>query len=212
MRQPSFKEFVCFVMKEAENLYKSNRGSFIHESIPVFRKKQPTTSKLTTLATSAKKERCIFCNRNGHAIVDCRAFTNKAVREKNNFFKGKSLCYGCLKEGHPSSKCRNRKKCTVDDCANWHPVPVHGIYEELYPNRSSSSSKESKEEVPSNKKSSLNTTVLRTKEDKPYGKVYNNGPFLYSYLPKENHENEVLIYAILDTHSDTPFISENSIK
>ena len=34
-----------------------------------------------------------------------------------------------LKEGHPSSKCRNRKKCTVDDCVNWHPVPVHEIYE-----------------------------------------------------------------------------------
>ena len=57
-----------------------------------------------------------------------------------------------MKEGHPSSKCRNRKKCTIDDCVNWHPVPVHGIFEELYPNRSSSSSKESKEDIPSNKK------------------------------------------------------------
>ena len=170
-------------------------------------KKQPTTSKLTTLATSAKKERCIFCNRNGHDIVDCRTFTNKTAKEKNNFIKGKSLCYGCLKEGHPLSKCRNRKKYTVDDYVNWHPVPVHGIYEELYPNRSSSSSKESKEEVPLNKKFTLNTTVLRTKEGKPYGNVYTMVLPVYIYT-KENPEIVVLIYALLDTQSDTTFISE----
>ena len=198
-RQPSFKEFVCFVMKEAETYTNPTVARlFEKEKYTSIEKKQPTTSKLTTLATSAKKERCIFCNRNGHDIVDCRTFTNKTAKEKNNFIKGKSLCYGCLKEGHPSSKCRNRKKCTVDDCVNWHPVPVHGIYEELYPNRSSSSSKESKEEVPSNKKFTLNTTVLRTKEDKPYGKVYTMALPVY-ISTKENPENEVLIYALLDT-------------
>ena len=94
---------------------------------------------------------------------------------------------------------------------NWYPVPVHGIYEELYPNRSSSSSKESKEEVPSNKKFTLNTTVLRTKEDKPYGKVYTTVLPVY-ISTKENPENEVLIYALLDTQSDTTFISEDTIK
>ena len=93
----------------------------------------------------------------------------------------------------------------------WHPVPVHIIYEEQYPNRSSSSSKESKEEVPSNKKSTLNTTVLRTKEDTPYGKVFT--VVLPVYIStKENPENEVLIYALLDTQSDTTFISEDTIK
>ena len=84
---------------------------------------------------------------------------------------------------------------------NWHPVPVHGIYEELYPNRC-------KEEVPSNKKSTLNTTILRTKEEKPYGKVYTM--VLPVYLYTKDKEN--LIYALLDTQSDTTFISEDTIR
>ena len=109
-RQPSFKEFVCFVMKEAETFTNPIVARLIEKEIYTsIEEKQPTTSKLTTLATSAKKERCIFCNRNGHDIVDCRTFRNKTAKDKNNFIKCKSLCYGCLIEEHPSSKCRNRK-------------------------------------------------------------------------------------------------------
>ena len=89
-RQPSFKESVFFVMKEAETYTNPTVVRLFEKEIYTsFEKKQPTTIKFTTLATSAKKERSIFCNRNEHDIVDCTTFRNKTAKEKNNFIKGK---------------------------------------------------------------------------------------------------------------------------
>ena len=56
-------------MKEAATYTDSTVARlFEKEEYISIERKQPPTCKLTKLATSSKKEKCILCNRNGHGV------------------------------------------------------------------------------------------------------------------------------------------------
>ena len=149
---PPFSEFVKFVVKEADiacdpaNLRKINKeedskrpknqgcgasGSEFpirHERNPrniMATKSEETDPKDTNQARneSPVANSCIFCE--GHHELDsCEGFCKKDIRERKEYAKSKGLCFGCLRQGHLSKHCKNRKTCKT--CGKPHPSSLHG--------------------------------------------------------------------------------------
>jgi hypothetical protein len=66
---------------------------------------------------------CLYCQDNSHTLQCCRNITEKCLKERYDFLKGKGLCYGCLKSGHHREYCRQRLTCNI--CSKLHPSVLH---------------------------------------------------------------------------------------
>ncbi len=65
---------------------------------------------------------CPCCSR-AHTLEKCQQFKGKKHRDKIQFLKEKSLCFGCLCAGHMSRACNKRMICEV--CDKQHPTVLH---------------------------------------------------------------------------------------
>lgn len=63
-----------------------------------------------------------MCNTN-HTLECCTAFAKRKHAEKINFLKEKGICFGCLRQGHISKRCKNKLTCTA--CSKQHPSVLH---------------------------------------------------------------------------------------
>ena len=76
-----------------------------------------------TLAGSVKPvDKCLFCEQ-PHETAVCQQFANKTNEEKSQYVMSNGLCFGCLKKGHRSKDCEERKECMV--CKKKHPTSLH---------------------------------------------------------------------------------------
>ncbi|XP_045070452.1 uncharacterized protein LOC123484318 [Coregonus clupeaformis] len=142
---------------------------------------------------------------------------NKTISERVKFVQGMKLCFGCLKPGHRSKECENRRIC--DTCEKGHPTCLHD-------NRSKERGMSTRTDGEMESDKSREGTTDRSQErvTKPPREVTSNrviqnvkGTHTSSVIPvwlsttsKPNHE--VLVYALLDTQSDTTFILEETAK
>ena len=124
------------------------------------------------------------------------------------FWKNLSQCFGCLLKGHISKKCRNRKTCKI--CSRQHPTSHHGDVK-VQSNQNDNVNDRSRASGPAN--------GLNSVQDTQSGVAFLGGtggaskcsmivPVLVSHC--ENPEREILVYALLDTQSDTSFILEDT--
>lgn len=60
--------------------------------------------------------KCVYCENFFYLFSDCKKFIGINIQERYSFMKSKGLCYGCLKKGYMSMKCRNRLKCLLCGC------------------------------------------------------------------------------------------------
>ncbi|XP_066553505.1 uncharacterized protein LOC136721589 [Amia ocellicauda] len=220
---PSFSQFVKFLTREAK--IACNSITSLHALKPSENEKIKVSKTrghgAKVLATNSDEKAvttsCIFCEKAGHSLHKCRKFMDETISERVKFVQEKKLCFGCLKFGHRSKDCENREIC--DMCEKRHPACLHDnrTKEERMSTRlsgagNSGKSRERKIERPQDRaarssRESTSNRVLQNVKDTHTSTVI---PVWLSVTSEP--DREVLVYALLDTQSDTTFILEETAK
>lgn len=220
---PSFSQFVKFLTREAK--IACSPVTSLHALKPPSEKVPDKGIKnrgpgAKVLANNADEKavatNCVFCDKAGHSLQRCRKFMQRTILERVKFVQEKKLCFGCLKFGHHSKDCGDRNTC--DTCEKRHPTCLHDdrTKEERMSTKSngardSDKSKERRNNQPQDQaeKSSSEATSLRVVQnvDTHTSTII---PVWVSSMAEPNRE--VLVYALLDTQSDTTFILEETAK
>ncbi|GAA6067422.1 uncharacterized protein LOC113067232, partial [Tachysurus ichikawai] len=209
-----FVDFVTFMSMEAEiSCNPVTSFSAFHASDPTSEKRNPKDSKRNKanvfhvhIATennqNDKKEQrstkgnskvCLFCKDSKHTIYNCPKFTAKSLEEKRKYVRDNKLCYGCMKPGHSARDCRNRLSCDLCRCR--HPACLH---DENYTRKVNSA-------PVSNQDTEITTSTSHKVEN--VEPSTNTSMIMPVWVSTErNPGSEMLVYALLDTQSDTVFI------
>ena len=212
---PTFAEFVSFLSNEAEivcdpvTALSGRKDTFNGKSEPSSRDKQKSKQTDSTTLNTVKQH-CLFCDLDNHSLEKCFKFESKSLDDKQKFIKQKGICFGCLSQGHMSKQCRKRLKCSK--CDKLHPTILHA---EVSPMKSPSTDVSSQ---------SQQTARVCDKQTKPEHKASTNQVSLYTsdssvskstmvvpvYVKhSHNPDQELLTYALLDTQSDTSFVTDD---
>ena len=140
---------------------------------------------------------CHNCKtKDSHDTVDCRKLSKLPYAKQQEIIKEENLCFHCLRKGHGRQKCWVKVKCVK--CNEDHATCLHdsmtdssGLSNSKY--NSSVTEEAVSHNIHSAQNSSLTTTILP---------VYVSSP--------ENPEKETLVYALVDSMSNTSFISADT--
>lgn len=151
--------------------------------------------------------KCPLCTKD-HDFDSCRTFLNKTISDRKEFARSKNLCVACLRSGHISRKCNRRKRCKI--CSKLHPTSFHG---DIGRRTQTSDNRKNNYVEPFNnggERQASHTSVSFLSNSRAHNK---NSMVLPVYLSHhDNPEYERLVYAMLDTQSDTTFILEDTCK
>ena len=133
-----------------------------------------------------------------------------ALNERKLFIKEKDLCFACLQSGHISKRYKHRKRCKI--CHKNLPNIICLVIKRVKQSEGSvdqTSSAESKERKPIMSLSVNVSTVFQSElqTDKKCSIIV---PVYLSH--GENPNRKILVYALLDTQSDTTFVLEDTCK
>ena len=225
---PPFKEFMLFMTKEARiacdpvsslQSLKSDQVNVGVEKVDFGRSENRTSRKVGSFLSEAshkpapkvsvnqrEKKECALCQRN-HEIDTCKEFLSKTVDGRKAFARQKGLCFGCLSSDHVAKFCKQRKTCKV--CNHLHPTSLHGDRRDVAKgkemhtkNSDSKPSSSSQHSV-----SGCSSTSLMNHS----GMGHMSSMILPVYVSHESCPgNERLVYALLDSQSDTTFILEDT--
>ena len=141
-RYPTFKEFTDFITAEARVMMLSvTQQASTKEQKPKLHVYQETSQqnhfKRRSFHSNArpppqayshpqsyapKYPTCSICQA-PHRVLYCPKFKSFSLEVKMKSIKDHNLCYGCLRPGHRSSKCRSRETCDI--CKRGHPTVIH---------------------------------------------------------------------------------------
>ncbi|XP_062588283.1 uncharacterized protein LOC134249947 [Saccostrea cucullata] len=119
-RTVKFKDFVDFVKAEAKKVNDPTYGFQQVRGSSSLQKPKGVSCEVTKLYPTQK---CVYCNSVNHTIDRCRKILELNRDDRIVYLRRKGLCFGCLKQGHLSSQCRKRLKCT--ECSRQHPTILH---------------------------------------------------------------------------------------
>jgi hypothetical protein len=147
-----------------------------------------------------KSMNCRFCDSSTHRLYACNGFMEKPWPERHEFVRSNRLCFGCLIFGHPANQCRRRHTCGI--CKKTHPTCLH---------QDITSEEKQNDETQTNVSHAVGNVGHANPEIKTIGSSIN---FSTSIVPvwlsaKENPSHEVLVYALLDSMSDTNFVLDD---
>lgn len=206
---PTFKQFVEFVTKEAKiacNPVTSLHALKSTES-QALKTKGVRSTGAKVLASSSSEERniveCIFCGKRGHEVPICRKFMEMAIPERVKFVQTKGLCFGCLKPGHLSKACENRSVC--DTCKGKHPTSLHQD-RTAYTERKAQNEERKERKTVSTQTNEESTEALSAKVLQNTHNTHTSTVIPVWLSTTSEPDREVLIYALLDTQSDTTFV------
>ncbi|XP_057686666.1 uncharacterized protein LOC130912537 [Corythoichthys intestinalis] len=209
---PKLKDFAEFMSAEAEILCNPITSFHALHSTDVTtmsgksyqREKGPISSVLHTQAVtetenikqrSNVKPPCFVCQDKGHKIHSCPQFKGKSLNERKTYIKEKKLCYGCLKPGHCAKDCRYRLVCEV--CNKRHPTCLHDF----------SYDKSATSSMQNNTEQTATTLSLNAESNE---QCVSTSMIVPVWVSSEQHSSmERLVYALLDTQSDTVFIDRD---
>ncbi|GAB1604462.1 hypothetical protein Ahia01_000727600, partial [Argonauta hians] len=146
---------------------------------------QPTTQRVaSTLATSTvETKNCVFCHSKDHFLATCTKFMAESLTDRRDFVKRERRCFGCLRIGHNSRSCTGHHKCRI--CSGKHPTCLH----------------EERGQLPEETESKVLTTMTSNRSS-----TTTTIPVWVS--SRTNPTQERLVYALLDSGSDTTFIDQ----
>lgn len=211
---PTFKEFVAFVSTESE--IACNPVTSFH----ILRAAEPVTEKINLKETKRNRVRvfptqsntesrkvikpvhkmlCVLCQEDNHQLDSCCSFLSKPLEERRKYVQEKRLCYGCLKPGHSAKECRCRLTCNV--CKRRHPTSLHDdnfvkMIRILPPAARSQS-------YPNDVTNAMALSVSGEERN-----TYTSMIVPVWVSTKQNPSHERLVYALLDSQSDTTFIDK----
>lgn len=223
---PSFRVFADFVEKEATiandpvTSIQSVRTDSTHNHSDRmknrFQRGKPDQCRnLATETSQSKPENsskpwqkdrsCFLCKKPGHNLDTCRQFLAKPVADRKEFAKEKGLCFGCLGHGHTSKNCKNRTRCTI--CSRMHPTSLHGDYRNT---RGTSNATSDPSSLSAPEPFPVNIGAVHMNFSQSNCKSSMIVPVYVSHT--SDPSNERLVYALLDTQSDTTFILEDTYR
>nr|XP_017209156.1 uncharacterized protein LOC101887079 [Danio rerio] len=207
---PTFQEFAHFMSVEAEvacNPVTSFHA--LHVSEPnkekiYFKVSKPKANVFHTKTvtqhdnskpTGKVNKPCLFCQNGEHQIHECSKFSARSLEERRQFVKDTRLCYGCLRLGHSAKDCRSRHCCNT--CKGRHPTCLH---DDSFNRKVRSSSAQS----PENVHEGVATMSLSVESGCT---PVNTSMIVPVWLSTHKDPvSEKLVYALLDTQSDSVFI------
>ena len=123
----------------------------------------------------------------------------KSLEEKRAYVKENRLCYGCLKQGHSAKECRRRLKC--DTCSRKHPTCLHD-------DNFTKGERQVNTADPTHNSMSETTTAISLNVARE-GQSASTSMIVPVWVSSTvNPYREKLVYALLDTQSDTAFIDQ----
>nr|XP_057941354.1 uncharacterized protein LOC131137424 [Doryrhamphus excisus]XP_057941355.1 uncharacterized protein LOC131137424 [Doryrhamphus excisus] len=139
----------------------------------------------------------------------------KTIEERLKFVQQEKLCFGCLKNGHNSKACTYRSVC--DLCGKRHPTCLHQDREKRAQEQGRSKRQATNETTTDENKGEKNqqsesiemqqVTSNRVVQEKKGTHTSSIVPVYVSTSTEPG--KEVLVYALLDSQSDTTFILQN---
>ncbi|KAI7805752.1 hypothetical protein IRJ41_018562 [Triplophysa rosa] len=207
---PTFSNFVDFVTREAKiacNPVTSLHALKTSDSEKTkFPKNRRIDAKVLASSSIEKPDikRCIFCEKPNHGIHVCRKFMDKSITDRVKFVQTKGLCFGCLSPGHHSKKCERRSVCNT--CKGKHPTCLHQERD-----------KEVKKTQDADKEQKDTREIKQPSTETPNEAISNrvvqntNSDLTSTIIPvwlstTSDPDHEVLVYALLDSQSDTTFV------
>ena len=232
---PEFHKFTEFLNKESEILNDPTLTSHPSSADDSKQTKKQDKPKSTTHLSSSTTDtpQCRFCELENHEVTECRKLSRKSLDEKKKFVFENHLCFACLKESHSSKTCTN--KATCQKCNGPHPTALH-FDKPKAPQAASNNQEQTKpptkaqeaclnqqlavdnvnaqiNQVTADKimteKSGASSRATCNKSQTQFGLSSMVVPVWLSTSSKPGRE--VLTYALLDTMSDTTFVTNNVV-
>ncbi|XP_074645890.1 uncharacterized protein LOC141902149 [Tubulanus polymorphus] len=82
-----------------------------------------TQDSIRSSGFGSDSKTCAYCRGSDHGLSCCKKFKECSFKEKKNFLRTSSRCFGCLGEGHISRFCTKRFVCKK--CQKLHPTILH---------------------------------------------------------------------------------------
>ena len=180
---------------------------------------KPKRGRRTNFATDLSRKRatggnslpvsCTLCSK-AHHLDECAEFLKKPLEERRDFIKEKGLCFGCYSSEHIAKFCRSRISCKT--CNKKHPTSLHDYNwksEEVKTEGRNTQHKESETGREDQVINACNTICNVTEA----GDI----PITMGIVPiwlyhKDNPNNRICVYALLDNASGGTFIKEDSLR
>nr|XP_055051100.1 uncharacterized protein LOC129436861 [Misgurnus anguillicaudatus]XP_055051101.1 uncharacterized protein LOC129436861 [Misgurnus anguillicaudatus] len=216
---PSFKDFAEFMSTEAEivcnpitSLHALHSRELPSEKVMskemrrnkavVFHTQSSVNNDKTLTAKGQSRATCMLCHDDNHQLCKCPKFMEMSLKDRRVYVKDNKLCYGCMKPGHSAKECRRRHTCDV--CKLRHPTCLHDYNYVTNANRERSLP--TVRDVYAQERETTNAMSLNvTSEDQSITTSMIVPVWVSSC---KNPSKEQLVYALLDTQSDTSFIDE----
>ncbi|XP_055846848.1 uncharacterized protein LOC129912570 [Episyrphus balteatus] len=201
----------CTISKFLEFL--ENRCSCLEScyTLPVTRSSKTTNKAQSSVRTHLVETKigCPKCQED-HLLPSCKAFMGLSVDARRKFVKEKSLCFNCLRSGHPSNKCHSNFRCKM--CSTRHHTLVHPIQNANTSHSNTSSNQDEKQSPPSSS----------PRQD-------TNDPIVINHSLEANHHTSTIlptavvrtrdkqgvyqnIRVLLDTGSQVSFVTEQCVQ
>ncbi|XP_073728111.1 uncharacterized protein [Misgurnus anguillicaudatus] len=216
---PSFKDFAEFMSTEAEivcnpitSLHALHSRELPSEKVMsketrrnkavVFHTQSSVNNDKTLTAKGQSRATCMLCHDDNHQLCKCPKFMEMSLKDRRVYVKDNKLCYGCIKPGHSAKECRRRHTCDV--CKLRHPTCLHDYNYVTNANRERSLPMV--RDMYAQERETTNAMSLNvTSEDQSITTSMIVPVWVSSC---KNPSKEQLVYALLDTQSDTSFIDE----
>nr|XP_034330613.1 uncharacterized protein LOC117690468 [Crassostrea gigas] len=228
---PPFKDFMEFISKEAKiacdpvisiQAVKSEQvqrgmcetANFFTYSKKPHRNRYSSFADIgrtfATFTTPMTEKSCALC-KGEHYLNHCNDFLAMDVENRKKYAKENNLCFGCLNAGHISKHCEQRLKCRT--CGRNNPTSLHGDIRRAEP-KENSRDKKSENSVHESQPFPSHAGRIRSSSLRNHDGVTNKTsmivPVYVSHRDKPDQER--LVYALLDTQSDTTFILEDTYR
>ncbi|XP_063964979.1 uncharacterized protein LOC135156433 [Lytechinus pictus] len=210
---PPFQIFAKFI--EAEAKVACYPVTSLHGKIDGPSNKTKSTSDVRTLSTNVtypnsgsrerekrvKPQSCSCCKKD-HSLQECTEFASKNMADRKSHIREKGLCYGCLKYGHMSKAYRRRSTCDI--CKGRHPSLLHE-------NRNRPEPKKELEVDPRPNETQSSWSHASFSQHSDAGLTITKSTMIVPvWLSHSTTSDERMIYALLDTQSDTTFLLEKT--
>lgn len=115
--QPTFDEMIEFLDAQAAQVQNHSMVGTLQVTTTNKRSNQPTSSSSSRAKQPANDARCVSCNDTGHKIYDCPEFLPLTFTQRKSVVDYSDLCHNCLKPGHTSQNCWDKRACKLPACA-----------------------------------------------------------------------------------------------